>query len=182
MNNDLTPDGLDNHLPHSVEVDTPPSAVVTYRSVPAGVRRRRPAAAAPRPAAARRRGHRGADDLRADADQEEVRGRQWDDLQAAACPSAVGAVVITQPTRGRKVGGSAGPTTRKNRRKKACTFQKAVTTIVGDQAAGNVSIPFSGKVGKRKLRPGRYTATFIVTDAAGNVSKAASLVFKIVRR
>ena len=41
-----------------------------------------------------------------------------------------------------------------------------------NQAAGNVSIPFSGKVGKRKLRPGTYTATFIVTDAAGNVSKA----------
>ena len=29
VNNDLTPDGLDNHLPHSVEVDTPPSAVIT---------------------------------------------------------------------------------------------------------------------------------------------------------
>jgi len=29
VNNDLTPDGLDNHLPHAVEVDTPPTAVIT---------------------------------------------------------------------------------------------------------------------------------------------------------
>ncbi len=65
---------------------------------------------------------------------------------------------------------------------KACTFQKKVATIVRpDQAAGNL-IPFKGKVGGRKLRPGRYTATFIVTDAAGNVSNAVSLVFKIVRK
>ena len=92
-------------------------------------------------------------------------------------------VVITQSTRGRKVGKTCKPTTRKNRRKKACTFQKTITTISrSNQAAGNVSIPFSGKVGKRKLRPGTYKATFIVTDAAGNVSKASSLVFKIVRR
>ena len=36
VNNDLTPDGIDNHLPHAVEVDTPPSAVVTARPVPGG--------------------------------------------------------------------------------------------------------------------------------------------------
>ena len=50
VNNDLTPDGLDNHLPHSVEVDTPPSAVVTYRPsppVPPGPPRTGPAARRP---------------------------------------------------------------------------------------------------------------------------------------
>jgi hypothetical protein len=38
------------------------------------------------------------------------------------------------------------------------------------------------KVGKRKLPTGRYTATLIATDAAGNASEPATLSFTITRR
>ncbi len=41
--------------------------------------------------------------------------------------------------------------------------------------------PFSGRIGKRRLRPGRYRATLTATDAAGNASKPTVLRFKIVR-
>jgi photosystem II stability/assembly factor-like uncharacterized protein len=189
VNNDLTPDGLDNHLPHSVEVDTPASAVVTYRPIPTVDSDPPPDGGTP----AAPPGGGGGGGVAADTaapvisalaltKKRFVAGRGTT-FQLRVSERASVRVVISQPTRGRKVGKACKPTTRKNRRKKACTFQKTVTTIDRrNQAAGTVSIPFSGKVGKRKLRPGTYTATFIVTDAAGNVSRASSLVFKIVRR
>ena len=91
-------------------------------------------------------------------------------------------IVIAKKTQGRRVGGKCKPKTRKNRRKKKCSFFKTVTTLRrANLAAGQVSIPFSGKVGKRKLRPGSYRATIFVTDAAGNTATKV-LTFKIKRR
>ncbi len=84
---------------------------------------------------------------------------------------------------GRKVGKSCKPKTKKNRKRKKCTYQKTDTTIRrSGVAAGDLAIAFNGKVGKRKLARGTYRATFVVTDASGNVSTAKTLVFKIVRR
>ena len=91
-------------------------------------------------------------------------------------------IVISKATTGRKVKGKCVKTTRKNRLKKKCKYQKTLTTLKrGLQPAGNVSIKFSGKIGKRKLLPGTYLATIVVTDAAGNVA-SQRLVFKIKRR
>jgi hypothetical protein len=42
-------------------------------------------------------------------------------------------------------------------------------------------IKFSGRIGTRALKPGRYLATFTATDAAGT-SKPHSLSFTIVAR
>jgi hypothetical protein len=41
---------------------------------------------------------------------------------------------------------------------------------------------FSGKIGKRRVRPGRYRATLVARDAAGNASKPKRLNFRVVRR
>jgi Tol biopolymer transport system component len=43
-------------------------------------------------------------------------------------------------------------------------------------------IAFSGRVGKKKLRPGVYKATLVATDAAGNRSKPKRLSFRVVSR
>jgi hypothetical protein len=40
---------------------------------------------------------------------------------------------------------------------------------------------FSGRIGKRALKPGRYRATLVATDAAKNRSKPKRLLFKVVR-
>lgn len=40
---------------------------------------------------------------------------------------------------------------------------------------------FSGRIGKKALKPGSYRLTITVIDAAGNVSKPVVKRFKIVR-
>jgi hypothetical protein len=47
--------------------------------------------------------------------------------------------------------------------------------------AGRGRIGFSGRIGRRALRPGRYRATLTATDLAGNRSPARRLSFRVVR-
>jgi hypothetical protein len=47
--------------------------------------------------------------------------------------------------------------------------------------AGSNTIAFSGKIGRRKLRPGEYAAVLIVTDRAGNRSLPALIEFRVLR-
>lgn len=42
--------------------------------------------------------------------------------------------------------------------------------------------PFSGRVGRRPLRPGYYAATIRARDAAGNLSRPRTVPFRVVRR
>ena len=48
-------------------------------------------------------------------------------------------------------------------------------------AAGANAISFSGKLGRRKLRPGEYTGVLIVTDTAGNLSLPVLIEFRVLR-
>jgi hypothetical protein len=48
-------------------------------------------------------------------------------------------------------------------------------------AAGRDRIGFSGRIGRRALRPGRYRATLTATDLAGNRSRAHQVSFRVVR-
>jgi FG-GAP-like repeat len=48
--------------------------------------------------------------------------------------------------------------------------------------SGANSVAFSGRVGKKRLRAGRYRLTVTATDAAGNVSAKRTLRFRIVNR
>jgi hypothetical protein len=42
-------------------------------------------------------------------------------------------------------------------------------------------VRFSGRIGRRALRPGRYRLAVRAVDAAGNRSAARSAAFRIVR-
>ena len=69
-----------------------------------------------------------------------------------------------------------------NRRKRKCTRfvvtgRFALTAVAGDNAK-----KFSGRIGRRALKPGRYRATLVATDAAGNASAPKRLRFRVVRR
>jgi len=44
------------------------------------------------------------------------------------------------------------------------------------------SAAFSGRIGKRALKPGSYRASLTAKDPAGNASKVKRLGFRIVRR
>ncbi|MBA2349999.1 MAG: PKD domain-containing protein [Solirubrobacterales bacterium] len=91
-------------------------------------------------------------------------------------------VVITRKTSGRKVGKRCRPLTRANRKRKRCTYAKVLTRIRRAVKAGPVRIAFSGRVAGRRLAPGRYRASIVVTDLAGNASKPALLAFTVKRR
>jgi hypothetical protein len=57
-----------------------------------------------------------------------------------------------------------------------------VGTIARGGRRGGNSLAFHGKVGKKKLTPGIYTAVVRVTDAAGNRGRAATIAFRVLRR
>jgi hypothetical protein len=50
------------------------------------------------------------------------------------------------------------------------------------KSAGAKRLAFSGRVGKRALKPGRYRMAITATDAAGNRSRTRVLKLTIVRR
>jgi hypothetical protein len=47
--------------------------------------------------------------------------------------------------------------------------------------AGANRIPFTGRIGRRALARGRYVATLVATDAAGNASRPRTVRFRVVR-
>ena len=55
-----------------------------------------------------------------------------------------------------------------------------VTTIGGQQRSGKDATPFSGKVKGKPLDPGKYRATIVATDGAGQASAPHQLNFKVV--
>jgi CSLREA domain-containing protein len=76
--------------------------------------------------------------------------------------------------KGKKKGAKA------SKKKKAAKKVKASFTIASP--AGATAHAFSGKIGKTTLKPGKYKATLVATDAAGNPSAAQTVSFTIVAR
>jgi CSLREA domain-containing protein len=60
-------------------------------------------------------------------------------------------------------------------------FGKAVRFAMKAKT-GTTRKKFSGRIGKRALKPGRYRLTMVATDAAGNRSRPKRLTFTVVRR
>jgi len=56
-----------------------------------------------------------------------------------------------------------------------------VVKLTRSSRAGANRVRFSGRVGRRTLRPGRYRATLTAVDQAGSRSKPSALTFRIVR-
>jgi hypothetical protein len=90
---------------------------------------------------------------------------------------------ISRARPGRRRGKRCVKPTRKSRRAKRCTRYVPVKPWLRRAVAGGATaVPFSGRIGKKALRPGRYRLTVVVADAAGNRSKPKSIGFRVVRR
>jgi hypothetical protein len=89
---------------------------------------------------------------------------------------------IERKTRGRRVARRCRKPTRKNRKSKRCTRYARVGAFRQQSVAGSNRKRFSGKIGRKGLRPGGYRALLVAVDAAGNRSKAKSVGFRVVRR
>jgi hypothetical protein len=88
---------------------------------------------------------------------------------------------VSLKTSGRKVGKACRKPTRKNRRRKRCTRLVAKGSFTRSARKGRSKVTFSGRIGKRALKRGRYVMRATPTDAAGNRGLRRSLSFTIVR-
>jgi hypothetical protein len=82
---------------------------------------------------------------------------------------------------GRRVGKRCRKPSRKNRGRKRCKRYTRAGRFAALSPAGPNTRSFSGRIGRRALKPGRYRATLVATDAAGNRSAAKRLRFRVVR-
>jgi hypothetical protein len=84
---------------------------------------------------------------------------------------------------GRRVGNRCLKPTRRNGRRRRCTrYTSAGRALTRAAVTGANTVPFSGRIGRRKLAPGRYRVVVTVRDAAGNTSSPKTAAFRIVRR
>ena len=66
-------------------------------------------------------------------------------------------------------------------RKASCTLYKNKGALARSGTKGKNTVPFSGRIGKRKLARGNYRLVATARDVAGNVSKPKRKSFKIVK-
>jgi hypothetical protein len=67
-------------------------------------------------------------------------------------------------------------------RQRRCKAWKRVGVIRREVLAGRNEIVWNGRVAGRRLSPGLYQARLVIRDAAGNVSRAERLRFRVRRR
>jgi hypothetical protein len=88
------------------------------------------------------------------------------------------ALVITT---GRKTGKGCRRPTRSNRKGKRCRLLMPAGSFEQRSPAGASRVSFTGRLGKRALRPGGYVLRAKPTDAAGNAGGARSVSLRVVR-
>jgi hypothetical protein len=81
--------------------------------------------------------------------------------------------------KGRRKGSRCSARAKTGRR---CTIVKRAGVLTRTLRGGPASVPFSGRVGSRKLAAGSYRLRLVATDAAGNRSAVRALPFAIVAR
>lgn len=91
-------------------------------------------------------------------------------------------ITIERSLPGRLVGRRCSKPSRKLARRRRCTRFVAQGKVTGAGAEGANTTRFTGRIGKRALRPGGYRATLRARDAAGNVSLPSGVAFTVVRR
>jgi hypothetical protein len=94
-------------------------------------------------------------------------------------------ITIERKLKGRRVGRGAKArclkATRANRKAPRCARFVKVTSLGAQAKAGKQSLPFSGRVRGKPLRPDSYRATIVAKDAGGQTSSPRQVGFRIVR-
>jgi hypothetical protein len=88
---------------------------------------------------------------------------------------------IQRAAKGRKVGTKCVKPARANRRKHACTRYVQPRRFAKASSVGANTKRFSGRIGTRALKPGRYRATLVATNSAGKHSAPKRLKFRVVK-
>jgi hypothetical protein len=88
---------------------------------------------------------------------------------------------IARRTTGRRVRGRCRSQTPRNRRARRCTRFIRVGSLARQLGAGRRHVAFSGRIGGRALRPGRYRVVARARDGAGQLSGPVIAGFRVVR-
>ena len=88
---------------------------------------------------------------------------------------------VLKKSLGRRLGRRCVKPTRANRKRKRCTRLTRKGTFRRSAPAGRSKVAFSGRIGRRALKRGRYLLRATPTDAAGNTGKADSVSIRILR-
>jgi hypothetical protein len=84
--------------------------------------------------------------------------------------------------KGRRSGKKCVKQTRRNRKRKRCTLLTLKKPVfIRSAAAGRSRVAWSGRLGRKALKPGAYVLRATPTDAAGNTGKARQISITIVR-
>jgi hypothetical protein len=82
---------------------------------------------------------------------------------------------------GRRVGRKCrAPSPRLHKRKSCARYVPVGTLTRRARPAGRKTTAFSGRIGRKALKPGRYRATLRATDPAGNRSAVRRITFRVV--
>jgi FG-GAP repeat len=114
-----------------------------------------------------------------------ARARRGTRLRFSLSENATMRISVQRALRGRRAGRSCVKPRRRLRQWRRCTrWRRAGRTLVRKLDAGWRTVRFSGRIGRRALRRGRYRFRLTATDAAGNRSRAVYRRFRIdqVRR
>jgi hypothetical protein len=87
-------------------------------------------------------------------------------------------VAIQRALRGRRADDRCSLRAGRGRR---CTVHRHVGSLARTLAAGTARVAFSGRIGRKALRPGRYRATVRAIDTAGNAARPRTIAFVTVR-
>jgi hypothetical protein len=90
-------------------------------------------------------------------------------------------IAIARRAPGRRVGRRCRPPSRRLSGRRRCVRYVRVGVLRASGKAGGNKLSFSGRIGRRVLRPGRYRARAKATDVAGNVSAERRATFRVVR-
>jgi Tol biopolymer transport system component len=104
-------------------------------------------------------------------------------LRFTSSEAATLSIRIERVLPGRKAGKGRKRTckpVRKRVKHGRCTVFKKRATLTRHAGAGKGRVALSGRIGRRKMAPGRYRLTLTARDAAGNLSKPVRRGFTIV--
>lgn len=90
-------------------------------------------------------------------------------------------IAIQVRARGRRVGRTCRPDSRRLRRRPPCTRTVTLASLTRTGHAGRNKVAFSGRLRGKALKSGRYQAAFTARDPGGT-STAKTLAFTIVKR
>jgi CSLREA domain-containing protein len=110
------------------------------------------------------------------------RGKRGGALFRYALSEDAGVVfTIARVMLGRKVGTRCVKPSRSNARKRPCKRYVQAGRFTAKGRKGANTKTFTGRIGRRVLKPGAYRATLTAKDAAGNRSRPRRLTFRIIR-